>query len=943
LLTGADLVERDAELETLDDAIEATLAGQGGVVVIEGPAGIGKSSLLNEMGIRSVARGMRVTSAQGMARERDFSFGVVRQLFEPVFGSANAALRRRLLEGAAALAMLVVAAETAQTPSIPGAVVHGLYWLVANLAETAPVLLAVDDVHWADSPSLQFIAYLARRLEGLPVLLLLAIRSGDPSVDPGLIGDLMSDPGAQVIRPAALSVEGVGEVVRRHFGGSGEPGFVQACRAVTGGVPFLVEELMSNLSAGGVQPTARAVARIARAGPSTVAQSTIRRMSVLSPSTVAVAQAVAVLGRQARLDRIATLSGVDSGVSKDALDSLIKMQILAPGRPTRFVHPLVHQAIYDDMPAMARADGHGRAARLLAEQQAPADEVASHLLFSEPMGDQRVVETLRSAAGQALTRGAPQSAVAYLRRAVEEGATHDRASLLRELGGGEGLIRDPMAVGHLEEARRLSDDAATRAGIGLELATLKQLSGDWIVGMELAREALAELGDKEPEQAAEIEVALLGTESYDSRFARSIRPRLTDLEDFVVKSGPKCRSAALRIAGIRTCRAWDLNKVPKLLELGLDGGRYLRDEGSESLALPQAIMALIGLEKLDLAEQVAQETLADARRRGSVLGFVAGSIYALLVNAQRGMLASAESHLRSAVDRCIEHGMPFVLPTAFLSGADVLLERPEVDDIAALIESVQISPNDAFTCQGAWVLSVRGRLRALQGDREGAASDLRAAADIFEAMEFKHPFIAPWRSQLALLLPAEAIEEARRLMQSELQDSRAIGSARYEGMALRAAGCLEGGESGIELLEESLRTLAGPDLTLERARTLVEMGAAKRRANHRLAAQEPLRAGLELAHRCGAERLAARAEEELKASGARPRRRVLSGPEALTPSEARVARMASDGMTNRQIAQSLFVTAKTVENQLGFVFQKLGLTSRDQLPSALGEGRPLSS
>ncbi len=105
--------------------------------------------------------------------------------------------------------------------------------------------------------------------------------------------------------------------------------------------------------------------------------------------------------------------------------------------------------------------------------------------------------------------------------------------------------------------------------------------------------------------------------------------------------------------------------------------------------------------------------------------------------------------------------------------------------------------------------------------------------------------------------------------------------------------------------------------------------------NQRAAAQHPLRAGLELADRCGADRLAARAMEELRATGARPRRRVVSGPEALTPSERRVARMAAGGMTNRDIAQSLFVTVKTVENQLSSVYQKLGVPSRDRFESAL--------
>ena len=199
----------------------------------------------------------------------------------------------------------------------------------------------------------------------------------------------------------------------------------------------------------------------------------------------------------------------------------------------------------------------------------------------------------------------------------------------------------------------------------------------------------------------------------------------------------------------------------------------------------------------------------------------------------------------------------------------------------------------------------------------------------------RNPIAARWRSPLALALPAESREEARALVADELADARARGLARCEGAALRASGILEDGPAGHDLLEESLRVLQGADAPLEHARTLVELGAALRRSNNRAAAREPLTAGLELARVCGADRLAARAVEELHASGARPRRQRAFGPDSLTSAEGRVARMAAEGMTNKEIAQALFVTAKTVENQLGVVYRKLGIGSRDQLSRTL--------
>jgi DNA-binding CsgD family transcriptional regulator len=377
-----------------------------------------------------------------------------------------------------------------------------------------------------------------------------------------------------------------------------------------------------------------------------------------------------------------------------------------------------------------------------------------------------------------------------------------------------------------------------------------------------------------------------------------------------------------------------------LVERGLDGSGLLRDEGSESLALPQAMAALIALDEVAMAARATAGVLDDAQRRGSVTGFVAGSLYRLATEAHRGDVKSAETDLRTAVELSVAHGLTFALPGIVCMGTDVLLERPGLGDIASLLSSIELEPALAATASGAWLRAMRGRLQSQRGAREEAAQDLRAAGRIFERLGFRNPILALWRSPLALALPPEEAEEARWLVNEELRDAMAAGLTRSQGIALRAAGCLEGGERGVELLERSLSELQRDDHVLERARTLVELGSMLRRANQKAASRGPLQAGLDLAHRCGAERLAARATEELRASGARPRRHAVSGPDALTSSEARVVHMAADGMSNREIAQSLFVTAKTVENQLGSAYRKLGVSSRDRLRSALAEPAP---
>ncbi len=201
----------------------------------------------------------------------------------------------------------------------------------------------------------------------------------------------------------------------------------------------------------------------------------------------------------------------------------------------------------------------------------------------------------------------------------------------------------------------------------------------------------------------------------------------------------------------------------------------------------------------------------------------------------------------------------------------------------------------------------------------------------------RNPAVLAWRSHLALaLLGLDRRDEALELAREEVELARAWGAPKPIGVALRARGLAEGGAEGIETLRESLAVLDGSSARLERARSLVELGAALRRANQRAEARELLKEGIDLAVRCSSQPLVEHAEAELAATGARPRRLLLSGVESLTASERRVADFAAKGLSNKDIAQTLFVTTKTVEVHLSNVYRKLGIGSRGELPQALG-------
>jgi DNA-binding CsgD family transcriptional regulator len=500
------LREREAELALVDELVAVARRGRGAVLLVEGPAGIGKTRLLGSAVDRAAGAGLRVLAARAGQLERAFAYGVVRQLYEPVVAGAGPTDRASLLAGAAGLAApLVDPTAPAGEADLSFGALHGLFWLTANLAERGPLLLALDDLHWCDAPSLRFLLYLARRLEGLPVVLVATLRPDEPGAETGLLGELGADPLALVARPAPLSPDAVGALVAEALGPP-------------------------------------------------------------DPALVAAAAALA-----------------------DAL----------------------------------------------------------------------------------LERGEPSAATA----------------------------------------------AIASAGIGEE--------------------------------------------------------------------------------------------VPGTFPLNL-------------------------------------------------------------------------------------------------------------------------------------FLHTRGWVRVVRGERREGLRDLRAVGERLEALGMRNPAQVPWRSRAALALRTLGEPgEARRLAAEEVELARTWGAPRALGVALLAQGLVEDGPAATARLREAVAVLEGSAAVLELARALTELGAALRRTNHRSEARAFLGRALELASRCGGLALAERSHAELVAAGARPRRIARTGPDALTPSERRVAGLAADGQTNREIAQALFVTPRAIEAHLSNVYRKLEIGSRSQLARALGPTAPV--
>jgi DNA-binding CsgD family transcriptional regulator len=266
------------------------------------------------------------------------------------------------------------------------------------------------------------------------------------------------------------------------------------------------------------------------------------------------------------------------------------------------------------------------------------------------------------------------------------------------------------------------------------------------------------------------------------------------------------------------------------------------------------------------------------------------------------------------------------------------MARGDLAGAASTLDLLGLDADVPDTGHLHWFLHSRARLRILQGRIQEGLADLLELGRRFLALGGHNPAVIPWRSEAALaLLKLGDEQQARRLAAEEVELTRRWDAPRALGKALRAAGRAEAGAPGLELLRQATAVLRDSPALLERAEALTDFGAALRRTNRRAEARTPLREALTLAHRCGAAPLEQRAQDELLAAGARPRRLAVSGVESLTPSEQRIAAMAAQPMTNRDIAQALFVTPKTVEMHLNNIYRKLGISSRTQLPQALAD------
>jgi class 3 adenylate cyclase/DNA-binding CsgD family transcriptional regulator len=922
---GPLLLERDDELGRLEEHVARVGRGLGGVLALEGAAGIGKTSLLEAARTRALERGMSVLSARATDLEVDYPFGLVRQLFELAVARADDA--DVLFEGAASGARSIADRSSSDTIGDGFAILHSLYWLTVNLAQREPLLVAIDDLQWSDPQSLRFLAYLAPRIADLPIGLLVTVRTGEAPSDERAFATMLTDPATARITPRGLSEAAVGEMLRRTLTTDPDAAFVSACAEATAANPLLVHELAGALAAAGVRPTAESIDAIPALGPEAVSRFALRRLERLGPSARQLADAVAVLGDDCTLRSAAMLAELERPPAADAAASLARADLLAPGSTLRFVHPLVRAAVYEAIDPSERGLAHLRAAEACAAEGEDALRVGLHLLQAPPGGEDAVAG-LRDAARSASRDGAPSTAASFLLRLLEEPLARDlRGEILLELGSAELRFDAHAAARHLAEAAGLADDPEQRAEISLYTGRALYAGGEYDESIAVLDNALATLSDPESDLANRLEAELIAPLS-ENLFEERI---LEILE-----------RAATRTLRPGLGRRMLIASLASGLELGLSREEYVRlalesvtddvllqDETSD--AYLWATRALYAADEFDPALAALDRAVDHARRRGSVHLLVGGLHFRARVRRLLGDLADAEVDARAALAALELHDVPMSLPYLAAVLADVLAARGEHDEARA---AISLAPPLAAARQPTMVLLTRAEL-ALAADRPNEA--LSPLDEIDSRFTARFAGGRRWltlkaEALVALGRPAEAADIAA----AEVEHARRWGAPRAVSQALRAAaGATDDTAHRLELLREAADVIDGSPAKLERAQVLGAYGSAMRRSGKRAEARDVLRQALELAHLSGAAALESTIREEIHATGGRPRRTALTGLDALTPSEQRVARLAAAGRTNREIAEELFVTLKTVEMHLASGYRKLGIGSRTQLPAAL--------
>ncbi|MGW3103639.1 AAA family ATPase [Streptomyces sp. NPDC001100] len=917
---------RDAARLLAVEAAQAR-AGSGRLVLLRGATGTGRTTVLEAAAEDAAAHGMRVLRARCSPRDQAVPYATVQQLLGPITEFTDLAAGGDERASAARLGRVL-----------------------RSYADTAPLLIAVDDVHLADAASHRWLVESARHVDRLRILLVVTERSQydiEPSA-PGLTHTL-SPALVRTLTLAPLTAESAAGLVRSVRADAPGP-WVDDCVRAGAGNPLLLRALLDDLGAGrhptvpqtsaalypGAYPAAVSwwlesagaatgeVARILAALDEGWARDPLAALPA-DRSAPAPADELAAL--------IAELAGADPARVAGWLTAMTGLGLLRPGpdgRP-RYAHPLLRDAVLTGVPATRRRAAHAAAAETMQRHGGSPDTVARQLLLADPVGAPWTSAVLQEAASLALRDGRADDAVAFLRRVLEEPLPDGRRQrLLTELGSLEYTRTSSAGIPRLSEALRLSGAPQDTMRAAVALGTALAGRGRTVAAVDVLRTAEDELTDR-PHLVRTLQTAsvLLAEQDQSVRqdVYRWLRDAAEDSPELVGTAGQALVVRHAATAGLISA-AEAMGRLRGLLA-------QPADPLTEPFLLGTAAAVAQWADELPEAERLVERGLVGQRPD------LLHPMHDALTNVRADILSARGEHGRLLTEAWARN---WARGTPSNGHATILLALLATGQEARALRLA--NGFDLRSAPDSWELNrflyARGVLRAAGGDTAGALHDFLECGRRQSAREVVSPVVTPWRSAAAeCRIALGRSREAIGLAEEELRLARVWNTPRTVGRSLRVLAAATGGRRGVELAQEAVGLLReAPEGTeTELVPALIAQGRVLTAVGDLRRARGCLREAAERAERLGATRLRALAEGALGESGARRRVPARTGSGSLTDSERRIAELAADGRTNTEIADLLHLARRTVETHLTSSYRKLGIQRRGQLPRTLGRGQ----
>ncbi len=894
---------REPELSRLTSLFPVALGGTAASAVLVGEFGMGKSATLHATAALAADAGFTVAIATGSRLESHLPGGLARQLADALDpGSAR------------------LPAECG--PAGESEALDRFFRIVRDATERGPLFLGIDNVHLADAWSMRCLAYIRHRVLDLPVLIILTSLIGHP---PHREVALLEMAGCT---PATITLNGLGDAGAAEILGLAQGELATACREATGGNPYLLQALRPRLLPG---------ADPQDLGSSLIGQVLHTRMAEF-PHAPAILHAAAILGEDAGFDLLAQLAGVDEFEALQAIDTMVRLHVLNNSNRPTLTYPFVRNSVLKDMPKTTRAVNHARAAKLLSEAGAPAERVAAHLLDATSIRIPWGVDVLRLSARNAVFSGRSELGARYLRRALEERLTSGRrVAVLLQLAHAEFQVDPPAAAQRVREAVDTIGNRDTAAFIAS--AMLLSLCGgqDARLAISAAGQIAARLDAGGPDAVWPL---LCMTYLAEAGSRLGPPPEFRDFEEqwapLTDPAAQRSRSALLALDAVRSGESAQDAVAHFADAMTGDDGELFEQHYFFTLATSVLADEPTHVDRLCRVLDVEREPWDVHVPHGALPTLARG-----IALQASGDLQRASVHFESLLRRFDERGGTTTCPVGVLCAAKLVecwVDLGRFEAATSLLDRMDfVASQGLFT--HTYLLYARGRLRVATGYTRFGFEDLLSCGRRLAHHGMRFPGFVPWRAHAArAALALGQADDAARLAEEDINASARWGAARPLGTALTTMGLVREDDEAERALTKAITTLRSSPARLQLATALTELGTLQARHGQSEKAIETLRQAVELSEHCGARPLARRAAEELRSA-----RRALTpakdNEHGLTRQENRIAVMAAQGLTNREIATALHLTRRTVELHLSGAYRKLGIPGRAELGGALAKSQ----